>query len=111
MKLFGFKRPYMVAVNSHLTMEDVGDYDLMLHGLKWRDEVLRPLVQVVKCPKYGEENAPVAMYCAKCGEIMAGLNIERLLVDRTLIEKFVNHPAFQEALRKSITKSVGAQND
>jgi len=58
MKLFGWKRPDMVGVYSHLTMKDVEDYELMLHGLKPRDEVLRPLVQVVTCPKCGEENAP-----------------------------------------------------
>jgi integrase len=102
MKLFGWKRPDMVAVYSHLTMKDVEDYDLMLHGLKRREEVLRPLVQVVKCPKCGEENAPVAMYCAKCGEILVSQDLDRLMADRGFMEQFVNHPTFQEALKKAL---------
>jgi integrase len=102
MKLFGWKRPDMVGVYSHLTMKDVEDYDLMLHGLKRRDEILRPLVQVVKCPKCGEENAPVAIYCAKCGEVLATQDFEKLLTDRKFMEQFVNHTIFQEALKKAL---------
>jgi hypothetical protein len=102
MKLFGWKRPDMVGVYSHLTMKDVEDYDLMLHGLKRREEILRPLVQVVKCPKCGEENAPVAMYCAKCGEVLVSQDLDKLMADRNFMEQFVNHPTFQGALKKAL---------
>jgi len=101
MKLFGWKRPEMVGVYSHLTMKDVEDYDLMLHGLKRRDEILRPMMEVLKCPKCGEENAPVAIYCAKCGEVLATQDLEKLMADRALMEKFVRHPIFQDALKKA----------
>ncbi len=102
MKLFGWKRPDMVAVYSHLTMKDVEDYDLMLHGLKRREEVLRPLVQVLKCPTCGEENAPVAVYCAKCGEVLGNQDFEKLMTDKKFMEEFVNHLTFQGALKKAL---------
>ncbi len=86
MKLFGWKRPDMVGVYSHLTMKDVEDYDLMLHGLKRREEILRPLV--VKCPK--------------CGEVLAAQDLDSLFADRKFMEQFVNHPTFQDALKKAI---------
>ena len=39
-KLFGWKRPEQVSVYSHLSMRDVEEKDLVLHGLKPREEIL-----------------------------------------------------------------------
>ncbi len=105
MNLFGRKRPGMVAVYSHLTMKDVEAYDLMLHGLKRREEVLRPLVQVVKCPTCGEENPPVAVYCAKCGEVLVNQDLDRLMADKGFMDQFVNH-RIRRALRLGVACSL-----
>jgi integrase len=70
MKLYGWNRPDMVGVYSHLSMKDVENHDLILHGLKPREEVLRPLVQIQRCTGCREENAPVAIYCVKCGNLL-----------------------------------------
>lgn len=70
MKLYGWTTPDMVAVYSHLSMRDVENHDLILHGLKPRDETLRQLVQIQECTSCGEENAPVAIYCVKCGAVL-----------------------------------------
>jgi integrase/recombinase XerD len=70
MKLFGWKRPDQVTTYTHISMKDVDDKDLVLHGLKSKEEILRPLIEIVKCQKCGEENAPIALYCAKCGEVL-----------------------------------------
>ena len=65
--LFGWKRPDMVGVYSHLSMRDVEDKDLVLHGMKRKEEVLRPLVKIQVCAECSQENAPVAIYCVQCG--------------------------------------------
>jgi len=67
---FGWKHPEMVSVYSHLSMRDVDDRDLILHGLKPPDEALRPISEVRVCPKCKAENAPVAIYCHKCGVVL-----------------------------------------
>jgi hypothetical protein len=69
MKLFGWKRPEQVSVYSHLSMRNVEEKDLVLHGLKPREEILRPLTEIRTCPTCSQENAPIALYCAKCGGI------------------------------------------
>ncbi len=67
MILFGWKRPDMVSTYSHLSLRDVEEKDLVLHGMKSKEEILKPLVQVRKCVKCGVDNAPVSMFCHKCG--------------------------------------------
>jgi len=66
MKLYGWRQPHMIEIYSHLSFRDVEDKDLVLHGLKRKEEILKPLVQVRKCPHCKEDNAPVAMFCHKC---------------------------------------------
>jgi integrase len=78
MKLYGWNRPDMVAVYSHLSMKDVEDKDLILHGLKSREEVLRPITQIQKCTACQESNAPIAVYCCKCGELLPNARPEEL---------------------------------
>jgi integrase len=70
MKLYGWKKPDMVSVYSHISMRDVDSKDLVLHGLKQKEDVLRPIMQVQKCRKCNEDNAPIATYCQKCGAIL-----------------------------------------
>jgi len=70
MQLFGWSNPGMVGVYSHLTMRDVDDKDLILHGKKMKEEVLKPIVQIQRCKSCGTENAPIAVYCSKCGQIL-----------------------------------------
>jgi integrase/ribosomal protein L40E len=67
MQLYGWKSATMVGVYSHLSSRDVEDKDLVLHGLKSRDEILKPIMEIRKCGKCGAENAPIAVYCHKCG--------------------------------------------
>lgn len=47
----------MVGVYSHLSGRDVEDKDLVLHGLKSRDEILKPIMQARVCPKCKALNA------------------------------------------------------
>jgi integrase/recombinase XerD len=76
MKLYGWKSPVMVNIYSHLTMKDVEDKDLVLHGLKSKEEILKPLIEVRKCFKCGSENAPVSVYCHKCGQVLGTPGLE-----------------------------------
>jgi ribosomal protein L40E len=52
-------------------MRDVESKDLTLHGLKRREEVLRPLTEIRVCQRCKHENAPIAVYCQECGAILA----------------------------------------
>jgi integrase/recombinase XerD len=70
MKLNRWKRPDMVAVYAHLSMRDISDKDLVLHGLKTKEDILRPIVETRKCKACHQENAPIAMYCSKCGAVL-----------------------------------------
>ncbi|WP_455278587.1 hypothetical protein [[Eubacterium] cellulosolvens] len=40
---------------------------MTLHGLKSKEAVLKPLLEVRKCVKCKTDNAPVSMLCHKCG--------------------------------------------
>lgn len=96
MLLFGWTKPDMVSVYSHLSMRDVEDKDLVLHGLKRRDEILKPLVEIQRCTKCGEENAPIAIYCSKCGGVLGRENVQEE-VRRILREEY---PQLLKELRK-----------
>jgi integrase len=78
MKLNGWSSPAMVAVYSHLSMRDVEDKDLVLHGMKKKEEMLRPLLRIQKCLHCSQENAPVAIYCTNCGELLPNARPEEL---------------------------------
>lgn len=84
MKLNRWKRPDMVGVYAHLSNKDVDDKDLVLHGLKAKEEILRPIMQTQHCPKCREENAPIAIYCVKCGAILASRELEQLANKETV---------------------------
>jgi chaperonin cofactor prefoldin len=77
MALFGWKSPEQVSVYSHLSMRDVEEKDLVLHGLKTKEEILRPIVQAQKCASCGTENAPIAIYCTQCGDILTSATEEK----------------------------------
>jgi integrase len=67
---YGWKRTDMVSVYAHLSARDVDDKDLILHGLKPANLAKDPLIETRQCPQCQEHNAPVAMYCHKCGSIL-----------------------------------------
>jgi integrase len=105
MMLFGWKGPQMVGVYSHLSMRDVEDKDLMLHGLKRREEVLRPLVEAQFCPKCNQENGPIAVYCVKCGAILPNeqlAGLDKIMAEPDFIKRLINSDSFKEALRKAL---------
>lgn len=104
MKLFGWKRPEMVGIYAHLTMRDVEEKDLVLHGLKRKEEILRPISQVVKCI-CGQENAPIAVYCVECGALLASeqmADLAKVLSDPKFIQSLINSESFKDALRKAL---------
>src|SRR5208282_3914963 len=78
MMLNGWTKAETVNVYSHLSMRDVDDKDLVLHGLKSKEEILRPIMQTQKCENCNEENAPVAVYCVKCGKVLMNEHLEKL---------------------------------
>ncbi len=102
MKLFGWKRPDMVMVYSHLSMRDVDDKDLILHGLKSREEVLKPVTQIQRCRNCNEENAPLAIYCVKCGRTLVVDMAEAILKDPKFIESLTKNKEFLEALKSAL---------
>lgn len=71
----GWNTPSTVTIYSHLSRRDVDDKDLVLHGKKNKEEVLKPLLQVRKCFKCKSDNAPFSMFCHKCGEPLSLITI------------------------------------
>jgi len=102
MKLFGWKRPDMVTVYSHLSMRDVEDKDLVLHGLKSKEDILKPIVHIQKCPKCFEENAPIAVYCVKCGGILSGASTKEEF--KKYLETREFHEVLDEAIKRASAK-------
>jgi integrase len=70
MLLNGWRKPNMVSVYTHLNLRDVDEKTLILHGVKPKQEALKPIVNAIKCFNCKEENAPIAVYCSKCGQIL-----------------------------------------
>jgi hypothetical protein len=55
----------------HLSMKDVDDKDRVLHGFKSKEEILCPIMEIIKCPQCQRENAAIAMHCVKCGAVLS----------------------------------------
>jgi integrase/recombinase XerD len=94
MQLFGWKSPRQVGIYSHLSMKEVEDHDLVLHGLKAKEEVMRPLTQVQTCPECKEENAPIAVYCVRCGALLPQTRpeeIAKILKENQTLQARVEH--------------------
>jgi hypothetical protein len=103
MSLYGWKSPVMVGTYSHLSMRDVDNKELAVHGLKPREEALRPLVHVQRCPTCNEENAPFSVYCAKCGRVLSsGSDITAALQDSKFIENLAKNQQFISALKEAL---------
>jgi integrase/recombinase XerD len=97
MMLYGWSTPAMVSVYSHLSMRDVEEKDLVLHGMKKKEEVMRPISRIITCDACKHENAPVAVYCAECGNVLGN---QKLPAD--LVDQLVKSKSFREALRKAL---------
>jgi integrase/recombinase XerD len=78
MLLFGWRSSSSVNIYSHLSMRDVEDKDLVLHGMKAKEEILRPITQVQVCVECQEQNAPISVYCSKCGAVLANSQPEKI---------------------------------
>ncbi len=105
MLLFGWNTADMVRVYAHLSMRDVEEKDLVLHGLKPREEILRPLVHVQRCRSCSEENAPIAVYCVKCGAILPNpqvAGLDRILAEPDFINRLITSESFKDAVRKAL---------
>lgn len=99
MLLFGWKKADQISVYSHLSMRDVENKDLEIHGLKPRDKTLQPLINAQKCSKCGEPNAAVAVYCVRCGSVLSNPQFLNLLKDPEFMEKVINHEVVQSAFQ------------
>jgi integrase len=91
MILNGWKRADVIRVYAHLSMRDVENKDLTLHGLKRREEILRPLTEIRVCPKCEAQNAPVAIYCHECGVTLSKVELTQELVN-AMYEEIKKNP-------------------
>ena len=60
---------------------------------------MRPLVKIQVCAECSQENAPVAIYCVKCGAVLAN---EQLAV----MKKLLSDPPFIESVMKKVLEQV-----
>ncbi|MGA2785840.1 MAG: zinc ribbon domain-containing protein, partial [Candidatus Bathyarchaeia archaeon] len=111
MLLNGWKKAETVSIYSHLSMRDVEDKDLVLHGLKSKEEVLRPIMKIRKCSSCHADNAPIAIYCNSCGTTLtnaANQENEQLRNDLTKVTQDLAalKGQFEIAFEKKITNTA-----
>jgi integrase len=107
MALFGWRGPTMISVYSHLSRRDVDDKDLILHGLKSKEEILKPIMEIRICPKCKSENAPIALYCHKCGIVLSS-NVEINL--EVALKVLANESLIREAIDAAREREAGGDN-
>jgi integrase len=106
MKLYGWSKPDVVSVYSHLSGKDIDDKDLVLHGLKTKEEILRPIMSIQKCPKCNEDNAPVAVFCHECGAVLGqpAQNTQEVESLRAEVQQLKG--MFETVMKTKITKET-----
>ena len=94
----------MLEVYSHLSGRDVDEKLLKLHGFKIEEsDTLDPLnVRICSKEGCGTENAPMAIYCQKCGHPLASDSTEDLLKDPKFIAGLTQNREFIDALKKAL---------
>jgi integrase/ribosomal protein L40E len=102
---FGWKHPEMVSIYSHLSMRDVDEHDLILHGLKPPEEADSSPVEVRICGSCEAENAPVAIYCHKCGNIISSQTARTELSEEEMINRIVASPRFVRLIVELIKRA------
>ena len=99
----GWKRTTMLEIYSHLSGKDVDDTFLALHGFKPKEEAIDSLsVRVCRQEGCNAENAPMAVYCQKCGHPLANGSTEDLLKDPKFIAGLAQNREFIDALKKAL---------
>jgi hypothetical protein len=61
----------------------------------------------IRCPKCDEANAPVSVYCQKCGTILTSPRkgmLEEMIEHPEVAEKFFQHPRIQAALQRFLDR-------
>jgi integrase/recombinase XerD len=107
MLMMGWRKADQISIYSHLSMRDVEDKDLVLHGLKPKEEILKPITTIKKCPKCNEENAPIAIYCNKCGTTLTQGTGQQDTKD--IVEQIIKNPEAFKLLRDAMVEIVGAK--
>lgn len=107
MILFGWKRTDMIEIYSHLSQRDVDHKVLVMHGLKPKDEILKPLTEKRTCGSCNEENAPYAIYCNKCGAALSKVLGEQ--DTKEIVEQIIKNPEAFKILRDAMGDIVGAK--
>ena len=63
---------------------------------------MRPLVKVQVCQECNQENAPVAIYCVKCGAVLANKEL-------SVMKRLLNDPPFIERVMKKVLEQVSVR--
>jgi integrase len=111
MMLNGWTKAETVNVYSHLSMRDVDDKDLVLHGLKSKEEILRPIMQIQHCSKCKEENAPVAIYCNSCGATLANKETQELRELVTQQTETIENMFSKENIHKMVEEYLAGRKE
>jgi len=104
LKIFGgWKRSNMLEIYSHLSGKDVDDKLLALHGIRTSEAPTETLsVKVCRQLDCKAENAPMAIYCVKCGHPLTSESTEDLLKDPNFIAGLVQNREFLDLLKKAL---------
>jgi integrase/ribosomal protein L40E len=109
-KRFGWKTRGIIDVYSHISMKDVDQVELAQHGFKTDNEAPDAIMQPQVCPKCSALNAPVALYCHKCGIVLSS-NVE--ITEEVAFKVFQNEPLLRRILELMQERNLraGGENE
>ncbi len=97
----------MAATYVHLSGRDVDKALLRIHGLVGEDEKKEEeKFKVIRCPRCGEKNSPIAKFCHKCAsplEIKTVLEVERIRSDAdNMMTRLLEDPEVKDLLEQKL---------
>ncbi len=107
-EMFGWTQSSeMAAVYVHLSGRDVDKALLKIHGLAGEDEKEEEeKLKIIKCPRCGEKNAPIAKFCLKCAtplNIKTAIDIDRARSEADeMMNKLLEDPEVKNLLEQKI---------
>jgi len=108
MVLAGWRTRSMCDVYNHLSMRDVEEKLLKIHGVKPEERPEESPLAPKRCPRCQEMNPATNRFCAKCGAVIDLRTAVRLEEARRegdeLMNKLLEDPEFQAFLAKKIAE-------
>ena len=97
----------MAAVYVHMSGRDVDRALLKIHGLAGEEEKEEEeKLKIIKCPRCGEKNAPIAKFCLKCAaplDVKTAVEVDRARMEADeMMNRLLEDPEVKNLLEQKI---------